>query len=200
MTRHRTDRDRRTHPLIWCVAIICTLIAIIVIISGVVIFVGYLFFRPRMPTLSITYAHLYPFKYDQAGILYTHLTIVFRAENNNVRAEASFSEFEFELSFHGVKIARLLNHPFDMDKNSTRPVTYSVESDYIPLDPNQMVMVQQSLAQNRAEFRLTGHSRTWWRVGPIRSPKFWINLDCVLQFRIDDGSTTDSSHCIYKVK
>lgn len=158
---------------------------------------GYLFYRPKIPFVSVIYAHLDQFNYDQAGILNTRLTIVFRAENDNIRANASFSTFHYELSLHGIAVARLVNYPFNVGKHSTLDFHYVVESNYIPLDPNHMAMVQRSLGQNRVGFVLTGHTKTRWRVGPFRSVKFWCNLACELSFRRDDGSNIDT-HCISK--
>lgn len=161
-------------------------------------FVGYLAIRPKIPFVSVTFAHLDKFEYTQAGVLNTEITIVFTAENDNIQAHASFSEFDYMLSFHGIHIARLKNLPFDVNKNDTATFNYDVQSYSIPLDPDHSAIVDRSLKQNRIAFELAGHTRTRWRVGPIKSVKFWLRLHCELKFQVD-GTSIDS-HCTSKSK
>ncbi|KAL2902116.1 NDR1/HIN1-like protein 26 [Bienertia sinuspersici] len=204
MVRHRQaprpafESQPKTHPLIWCAAIICTLITIIVIITGMVVFIGYLVIRPKMPYVSVQYAHLDRFDYTQAGVLNTEITILFKAQNDNLQAHASFSDFIYYLNFHGMKIARLKNMPFEVDKNSSKLFNYDVQSFSIPLDPDHMAMVDRSLKINKISFDLWGHTRTRWRVGPFKSVKFWLRLNCQLHFQV--GGNSIGSHCSSKSK
>ncbi|XP_021835987.1 NDR1/HIN1-like protein 12 [Spinacia oleracea] len=200
MPRPIIGTQRRTHPLIWCAAIICMFCTIIVIITGIVVFVGYLVIRPKIPFVSVMYAHLDKFDFSQAGVLNTEMNIVFKAENDNRQANASFSEFTYSLSFHGIQIARLRNLPFNVGQNNSATFNYDVKSYSIPLDPDHSSMAARSLQQNRISFVLTGHTRTRWKVGPLKSVKFWLPLHCELKFQ-DDGSTIlPDSHCTTKSK
>ncbi|KAK9716054.1 hypothetical protein RND81_06G208500 [Saponaria officinalis] len=190
--------ERRTHPLIWCVAIICTFLTIIVIFTGLVVFIGYLVIRPRVPYVIVTNAHLDMFDTSQAGLLSIQITLWMKAENGNHDAQASFSDFEYDLSFHGIRIDTLKNWDFDVGKNSSILYKFEAKSMSIPLDPEQEVMVSQSINQNRIVFHLLGHTRARWRVGPLKSVKFWCNLFCELQFHMD--GTSFESHCTPKFK
>lgn len=163
-----------------------------------VIFIGYLAIRPKIPFVSVTYARLDNFQYTQGGVLNTEINIVFKAENDNVQAHASFSDFGYYLSFHGLKIARLQNNPFEVDKNGSAYFNYDVKSYSIPLDPDHSAIVDRSYKQNRIAFDLIGHTRTRWRVGPLKSVKFWLRLNCELTFQVD-GNSIDS-HCTSKSK
>lgn len=192
-------RQRRTHPLIWLAAIICTIITTIVIISGIIVFIGYLAVRPKVPFVSVPYARLDTFDYDQAGVLNTRLSIIIKAENDNEKATASFYNFSYNLMFHDIKIAKLVNWPFDVARNKTRLFNYEVESDSIPLDPRQSTVVDASLKKGRVVFYLNGHTRTRWRVGPLHSVRFWLRLDCRLQFQWPGGISVDSK-CTSKKK
>ncbi|KAB1225669.1 hypothetical protein CJ030_MR1G009150 [Morella rubra] len=177
-----------THPLIWGAAIICTLLSVAVIIIGVVVFVGYMVIHPRVPFLSVTSAHLYPLQYDQVGQLETQMTIVIRAENDNAKAHASFSDTGFILSFEGLIIAKLVAAPFDVKKNSSTDFNFVIQSSEIPLDPTRMEAIDMSLKKDQITFHLKGSSRTRWRVGPFHSVKFWCHLDCQLRFRPSNGT------------
>ncbi|KAL8141715.1 hypothetical protein V2J09_014747 [Rumex salicifolius] len=87
------DSPPSTHPFIWCLAVICTVVTLAVIVAGIVVFVGYLVIRPTVPFVKVTYAHLDQFDFDQTGLLTTKLTVVINAENDNQKAYATFSDF-----------------------------------------------------------------------------------------------------------
>ncbi|KAK2987686.1 hypothetical protein RJ640_015028 [Escallonia rubra] len=172
--------------------------AVAVIVTGIVVFVGYLAVRPKVPFISVSYAHLDRFDYDQAGILAVQLTIVVKAENDNAKAHAYFYDASFILGFHGLEIAKLVADPFDVSKNDSVQFDYLVQSTPIPLDELEQNLVELSLRQNLIAFDLKGKARTRWRVGVIGSVKFSLNLNCELKFFINGSST--NSHCSSRSK
>ncbi|KAF8380843.1 hypothetical protein HHK36_028338 [Tetracentron sinense] len=191
--------DRTTNPLIWGAAMICTIIAIAVIITGLVVLIGYKIIRPKVPFISVTFAHLDKISYDQTGLLNTQITLIIKAENDNVRAHASFSDIKFLLHFNALQIAQLRAAPFDVPKNNSVDLKYVIPSLSIPLEPDAMEDVNISLMQDKISFNLKGNVRTRWRVGVIGSIKFWGSLSCQLQFFPSNGSST-YSHCSTKSK
>lgn len=191
--------QRHTNPLVWCLAIICTIIAIAVIIAGIVVFVGYLIIGPKIPFISVTSAHLDQFLFDQAGLLSTRITIVIHAENDNRKAHASFSSVDCALSFQNLQIAYLRSGAFDVGKNSSVDFNYIVESSSIPLGPEQMDMVTESIRTNKISFDLNGSSRTRWRIWVLGSAKFVCHLQCKLHFNVANRTTTPL-HCTSRAK
>ncbi|KAF8365011.1 hypothetical protein HHK36_032986 [Tetracentron sinense] len=164
-------KDKTTSILVWGGAIICTIIAIAVIITGLVVFVGYIIIRPRVPFMRVTYAHLDNLHFDQTGLLDTQIALIIKAENDNARAHASFSDISFLLIFHGLRIAQLRADPFDVPKNNSFDLSYVIPSLSIPLEPYAMEEVDASLKQNKISFELKGNARTRWKVGVIGSIK-----------------------------
>ena len=193
------DKEKGTHPFIWCLAIICTLICIAVIITGIAVFIGYMVIHPRIPILSVANATLGTMRYSQSGLLETQMTIIIRAENDNIKAHASFSDTAFILSFQGLVIAKLVAGPFDVEKNSSIYFGYEVTSDEIPLDSGRMHQVDLSLKKKVITFDFKGNSRTQWRVWLLGSVKFWCHLDCQLRFHTSNG-TYINSRCSSKTK
>lgn len=192
---HRTPKKRlvthqhgNTHFLIWLLAILCTIIAIGVVIGGIVVFVGYIVIHPRVPTVSIANAHLDLFRNDYAGLLQTQLNIIVMAQNGNLKAHAMFSEIRFRVYYQGMKIAIMVADPFDVAKNNSRFLNYVVQSASIPLTPEQMEVVDESWKRNIVGFDLKGNARTQWRVGPLGSVKYWCKLECQLRFHPINGS------------
>ncbi|ESW30080.1 hypothetical protein PHAVU_002G122900 [Phaseolus vulgaris] len=195
-----THHSGNTHPLIWIAAILCTIIAIGVVVAGIVVFVGYIVIHPRIPVVSITNAHLDLLSNDYAGLLQTQLTIRVVAQNGNAKAHATFSDISFNLSYQGQPIARMVAQPFDVAKNSSKTLNYVVRSASIPLTPEQMEEVDESWKRDVIGFDLKGGARTRWRVGPLGSVKFWTNLECELRFRPSNGSYIKHSRCTSESK
>nr|POE71795.1 hypothetical protein CFP56_65787 [Quercus suber] len=123
-----------------------------VIITGIAVFIGYMVIHPRIPTLSVANAHLDTMQYSQAGLLETAMNIIIRAENDNTKAHASFSDTSFILSFQGLVLAKLVADPFDVSKNSSIDFNYVVTSSEIPLDSARMHQVDLALKQKPRRF------------------------------------------------
>ncbi|KAK1417745.1 hypothetical protein QVD17_26879 [Tagetes erecta] len=186
--------NRRTNPLIWCLAFTCAIISTIVIVAGIIVFSGYLVIRPKVPLIYVHAARLDKVSYNQAGVLAVRLTIIMKAENHNVKAHVSYYNTKLILGYHGVSIAELVADPFDVQKNTSIELNYVVESSPIPLDPPEQYLTEQSLAKTKVmPFFLKGSSRTRWKVGPLGSVRFWLHVNCHLQLPID--STVVYPHC-----
>ncbi|KAH0708358.1 hypothetical protein KY284_009785 [Solanum tuberosum] len=177
--------ERRTNPLIWCVALLCTFITLAVIITGLIVFIGFIIVRPKVPQMSVTSANIDTFAYDMSNLLSIKVSIVINAENDNVKAHATFYETIYTLYFHDVKVAYLRADPFDVPKNSTIPLYYPVESTSITLTPQEGANAEVALNQRLVVLDLKGSSRTRWRLGLVGSVKFWLHLNCKLKLPLD---------------
>ncbi|KAK7307393.1 hypothetical protein VNO77_40414 [Canavalia gladiata] len=186
--RLNTPHNDSTHPLIWLAAILCTIIAIGVVIAGIVVFIGYMVIHPRIPIISITNAHLDLLRNDYAGLLQTQLRIIVVAQNGNAKAHATFSDIKFNVSYQGQGIAVMVADPFDVPKNNSKTLPYVVQSAPIPLTPDQMEEVDGSWKRDIIGFDIKGSARTRWRVGPLGSVRFWCTLECQLKFHPSNGS------------
>ncbi|PWA33892.1 hypothetical protein CTI12_AA624280 [Artemisia annua] len=171
--------QRRTNPLIWFLAFIFAIVFTIIIIAGIVIFVGYVAIRPKVPLLYVQAARLDQLVYDQTGDMAVRIFVIVRAENHNMKAHVSFYDTELILGYHGLSIAKLVAGPFDVRKHTSQELNYVVESSPIPLDSQLQYLTEQSLDKSKAmPFFLKGNSRTRWRVGPLGSVKFWLHINC----------------------
>ncbi|MFS7962400.1 putative Late embryogenesis abundant protein, LEA_2 subgroup [Helianthus anomalus] len=190
-------RQRRTNPVVWCFAIVCSIIATTVIIAGIVIFSGYLVLRPKVPLLSVRAARLDSIYYN-GDVFAVKLMVVIRAENHNRKAHASFYDTRLLLGYHGVRIARLVADPFDVPRNGTVDLNYVVESSPIPLPREEQYLTDQSMKKSRLMlFVLKGSSKTMWKVGPLGEVKFTLHMDCELVLPVN-GSVLLHSRCSTK--
>ncbi|KAI3863588.1 hypothetical protein MKX03_031639 [Papaver bracteatum] len=173
--------ERRTRLWVWCAAIICMIIAIAVIITGVVVFAGYMIMKPRIPSMSVNYAFLDKLNYDQSGQVTFQISLIIKAENENMKADASFS------NVNRLKIKRELRVQFVTLKNDSVNLAYAVPSMSIPFEQDAWEDMVASVKQDKVSFSLKGDARTRWRVGIIGPVKFWTHLSCQLNFFASNG-------------
>ncbi|GMI95683.1 hypothetical protein like AT5G45320 [Hibiscus trionum] len=198
-SKFSTSQERATNPLVWCAAIICTVLTVAVIIAGVVTFIGYLVIHPRVPYVSVIDAHLDRMQLDYAGVLEIQVTILIRARNGNQKAHASFSESTYTLGLNGKVVAQLVASPFEVGKNSWVDFNYVVPSSPIPLGPEEAEDVDAGLKKDLIIFDLKGGTRVRWRIGHLGSLRFLCGLDCHLHFHPLNG-TYVPSRCTSKTK
>ncbi|KAK8915905.1 hypothetical protein KSP39_PZI022548 [Platanthera zijinensis] len=191
-------RPDHTSPLIWLVAIVCAILAVASIVSGVVIFAIYMIYQPKVPYIHITAARLNRLDYDQSGLLGVEIAVTVAAENDNAKADASFSDARFALEFHGVEVAELRAGAVNVPKNSSYPLDYVVKSAAIPLDAAAMEEMDSGLKSDRVSFGFRGQTRTRWRIGIFISVRFLLHISCQLQFQPSDGSSVGGIGCSSK--
>ncbi|RAL40395.1 hypothetical protein DM860_006465 [Cuscuta australis] len=180
-----TRGQQHTSPMVWCLAIFCTVVTVAVILAGIVVFVGYMVARPKVPQMIVERARIEELSYDMVGHLSLRISVVIKAENDNAKARAYFYHTSFGLSFHGVRVAYLNAAPFAVARNSTRELDYLVESSPIPLTPEEGERVAEGLKGSAVMFELKGTTRTRWSIWVVGSVKFWMRLDCRLKLPVN---------------
>ncbi|KAL5199387.1 hypothetical protein ABZP36_020590 [Zizania latifolia] len=198
----RPDEEHKSSRLAWALVILCTLLAIAVIVTGATVFAVYLIYKPRMPYLLVSDAQLLRLDYDQGGtIQYLQVLIVVQARNTNSRADASFSRVNLAVRFHGADVAWLRARPFVVARESSVPLAYNVVSGGQTLSPDGMRAMDQSLKSGVVPLDLLGRARTRWKVGIFTSVQFWTRIACRLHFFFPGNGTvmpTDRNTCTSK--
>lgn len=192
------DPQRGTNPLIWAAAIICAIVAVGVIAIGIFVLVSYLVIHPKTPSISVSYANLDKFNYAQSGDFDIQLTVVVKAKNENSKTHASFYDMVLILGFHGLEVAKLVNDPFDVEKNSSVEFPYVVDVNRVPLRGLQQNYVQSALRRRMISLELKGKAKTRWRVWILGGIRFTLHIDCDLQFFVPNGSFSEGSSCTSK--
>ncbi|XP_042391217.1 uncharacterized protein LOC121982293 [Zingiber officinale] len=199
MPRLISDEGRHTHPLVWAIAIVCLILVIAVIITGIVVLTVYIIYKPKAPYIKVAYAHLNNLVYDQSGLLQIDMTLTMVAENDNMRAHASFSDQRILLQFHGIDVAVLRADPFEVAKNNSLELNYLFQSQPIPLGEGARDTMDVALKRGMVPFELIGQARTRWKVGFFLSVRFFTRLNCHLNFFLLNGSAINSD-CSSKTK
>ncbi|XP_017244314.1 uncharacterized protein LOC108216141 [Daucus carota subsp. sativus] len=198
MAKPALGPERGTNPVIWFAAIILAIVAVAVITIGLFVIISYLVIHPTTPSISVSYANLDKFDYDQLGMLDVQVRVVVKAKNGNIKNHVRFYGLELVLALHGLQMAKLVNEPFDVKKNDSVEFLYVVKSNKIPLRSVYRDYVQSSLMKNLVSLELKGTTKTRWKVWVVDSVKITLHMDCDLHFVVPNGSLSTGSRCSSK--
>ena len=124
--RIRGEGDKqRSSGWVWAMVILCTLLAIGVIVAGATVFAVYLIYKPKMPYLVVTDAQIGRLVYTQDGTIQDmQVAINILAKNTNSKADASFSSLDITVGFHGADLLVLRAGAFAVARQSAVPLPY----------------------------------------------------------------------------
>jgi hypothetical protein len=183
----------------WAMVILCTVLAIGVIVAGAAVFAVYIFFKPKMPYLVVSDAQLGVLQYDQGGTIQSlQMSITILAENNNSKADAAFFRVGLALGFGGADVALLRADPFVVARESSLPLRYNVVSKGRTLDQAGMQSMDESLKAGVVPFDLFGKAITRWKVGVFVKVRYRTRISCRLRFFFPGNGTvmpTDRDRC-----
>ncbi|KAJ1255979.1 hypothetical protein BS78_K122300 [Paspalum vaginatum] len=185
------DERRRTSGLwAWAAVLLCTALAVAVILAGTAVFAVFLLYRPRTPYLAVSDARLEQLQYGQGGAIdYLQVSITVLAVNNNSKTDASFPAVDLAVGFNGDDVALLRAQPFVVARKSSLPLQYDVVSAGRALDPAGMQAMDEALKAGVVPFDLFGKARTRWKVGVFARLRFWTRLSCRLRFFFPGNGT-----------
>ncbi|XP_062178961.1 NDR1/HIN1-like protein 1 [Phragmites australis] len=194
--RIREEDHRRSSGVVWAMVILCTLLAIGVIVTGATVFAVYLLYKPKMPYLLVSDARLVALEYDGTGTIQNLvLSLTIQAENTNSKANASFSRVDLAVGFRGAEVAVLRARPFSVARRSSVPLRYQVVSAGRPLSPDGMRYMDGALKAGVVPLDLFGKARTKWKVGIFVSLRFWTRISCRFLFFFPGNSTAMPIDC-----
>ncbi|CAL4966451.1 unnamed protein product [Urochloa decumbens] len=191
------ERERRKSPgLVWALVILCTLLAVGVIVAGATVFAVYLIYKPKMPYLLVTDARLERLDYGQSGtILDLQVALTIQAENTNSKADATFSGVNLAVGFHGADVALLRAGTFAVARRSAVPLRYQITSVGRQLSPDGMQYMNGALGARVVPLDLFGKARTTWKVGIFASLQFWTRISCRFLFNYPGNGTAMPYDC-----
>ncbi|KAL6873618.1 hypothetical protein ACP4OV_013700 [Aristida adscensionis] len=197
LVKRMPEEDRRrSSGVVWALVILCTVLAVGVILTGATVFAVYLVYKPRMPYLLVSDARLVSLQYDGTGtIRQLVLSLTILAENSNSKADASFSRVDLAVGFHGAEVALLRARPFAVARRSFLPLRYQVVSAGRPLSADGMQYMDGALKAGVVPLDLFGKARTTWKVGIFASLQFWTRINCKFLFFYPGNGTAMPIDC-----
>lgn len=194
----RGDDDPRSSGWVWAMVILCTLLAIGVIVAGATVFAVYLLYKPKMPYLVVADAALRRLEYSQDGTIQDlEVAITILARNTNSRVSASFSSVSIAVGFHGADLAVLKAQSFWVPRESSIPLFYDAITGGKRLDSAGMRSMEESLKAGVVPIDLFGKARTRWKMGIFVKLQFRTRISCRLHFFPSNGTAMpiDQDRC-----
>ena len=189
--RIRDDDEQRSSRWVWLAVVLCTLLAIGVIVAGATVFAVYLIYKPKMPYMVVTDAHLGRLVYapEDGVIRDIQVSIGVLARNTNSKADASFSNFDIAVEFHGIALALLRARQFRVARESSVPLPYDVVSGGARLDTAGMRAMEGAIRSGVVPLDVFGKARTRWKMGIFLKVQFWTRISCRLYFNFPGNGT-----------
>ncbi|XP_066369162.1 uncharacterized protein [Miscanthus floridulus] len=190
------EERRRSSGLVWALVILCTVLAIGVIVTGATVFAVYLHYKPKTPYLLVSDARLERLVYDQSGTIRDlQLALTVLAENSNSKTDATFSRVNLAVGFRGAEVALLRAGTFAVPRRSFLPLRYQVVSVGRQLSPQGMEAMAGALRESVVPLDLFGKARTTWKVGIFASLQFWTRISCRFLFNYPGNGTAMPIDC-----
>uniref|UniRef100_A0ACD5UHA6 Uncharacterized protein n=1 Tax=Avena sativa TaxID=4498 RepID=A0ACD5UHA6_AVESA len=189
--RIRDDDEQRSSGWVWLAVILCTLLAIGVIVAGATVFAVYLLYKPKMPYMVVTDAHLGRLVYtpDDGVIRDIQVNVGVLARNTNSKADATFSNFDIAVGFHGIDLALLRARQFSVKRESSLPLPYDVVSGGARLNGPGMQAMEGAIRAGVVPLDVFGKARTRWKMGIFLRVQFWTRISCRLYFNFPGNGT-----------
>jgi hypothetical protein len=185
------DEKQRSSWWVWLAVILCTLLAIGVIVAGATVFAVYLIYKPKMPYMVVTDAHLGRLVYTPGdGVIRDiQVNIGVLARNTNSKADATFSNFDIAVGFHGSDLALLRARKFTVPRESSVPLPYDVVSGGARLSAGGMQAMEGAIRDRVLPLDVFGKARTRWKMGIFLRVQFWTRISCRLYFNYPGNGT-----------
>ncbi|EES14611.1 hypothetical protein BDA96_07G056700 [Sorghum bicolor] len=183
--RHRSD------ALQWATAVLCTVLAVVVLVGAVSILVVVLLLQPRAPYVAVpaATARLDTLVYDQLGALDdVQLSLRVEARNGNAHSAATFSRLECRLAFDGAALAVLRADTFRVPARGALPLAYVARAQGAPLGTADSAAMEAALRDGVVPFEVEGEARTRWKVAGVVTINQWTRLACQMRFFWPNGT------------
>lgn len=176
-------RPSRTNIFIWCIALLCSLAIIALILAGLTVLIAYLLFHPKLPTLDITEATLSRIMLDPSTrLINAEMVALLKFTNPNDRIDVRYEYINFKLFFREDMIATQVLEPFAQRRGLWSLRSIDMVSNHTELSPLSAEILVSQAQNNTIVYQLFGTLRTVARFGSFARIPYWLYADCQLQF------------------
>lgn len=188
---------RRTHPLVWCSAIICLVFCLLLILFGVATLIIFLIIRPRYPSFDVTNARLNAIYFDSPENFNGDFTLLANFTNSNKKMKIRFDYLDVELYFGDRLIAIQALEPFTQRPGEARLEVVHLISSLVYLPPNPAIELQRQVQSNRVKYNIRGTFRVRAMVGVARF-SYWLHARCQLEMTSPPSGILVARNCSSK--
>ncbi|GMH25469.1 hypothetical protein Nepgr_027312 [Nepenthes gracilis] len=190
-------QPRRTHPLVWCVAVICLLFSLVIILSGVATLTIFLVIKPRYPSFDIPNASLSAIYFDSPEYFNGDFTLLANFTNPNNKIDLKFEYLALELFFSDSLIAIQSIEPFSQRRGETTLGQVHMISSLVYLPSNLALGLQKEVQNNRVQYNIRGSFKVRAKMG-FAHFGYWLNARCRLEMTGPPRGVLVARNCITK--
>ncbi|GAB4845880.1 hypothetical protein Ancab_024884 [Ancistrocladus abbreviatus] len=187
----------RTHPLVWCCAIICLLFSLIIIFSGVATLVVFLVIKPRYPLFDIPTATLNAIYFDSPEFFNGDFSFLANFTNPNEKIDITFEFSQIDLFYSDKLIATQAIQTFSEKTREMRLASIHMVSSLVYLPPKLAVDLLKAVQSNRIEYDIRGRFKVRATMGSIHF-NYWLHASCQLQMTGPPSGVLASRNCSTK--
>lgn len=176
----RLTTQRKTRPIAWLIAAICTLFWIIVIVAGLAVLIIYLVYRPRLPKFDISSANLNAAYLDMGYLLNADLTILGNFTNPNKKVNVDFSYVTMDLYYESSLIATRYVEPFTAIRGQSIFEDIHMVTSQVRLPLAQSQDLTRQMNNGRVNFDVRGLFRARSKLGGVLRYSYWLYSHCTI--------------------
>ncbi|KNA03847.1 hypothetical protein SOVF_205210 [Spinacia oleracea] len=190
-------QHRRTHPLVWCSAVLCLVFCLLVIFLGITTLIIFLVVKPKYPSFDVPNASLNVIYFDSPENFNGDFTLLANFTNPNRKITIKFDYLNVQLYFIDRLIATRALAPFSQRPGQARLEIIHLISSLVYLPPNPAVELQRQVQSNRVSYNIRGTFRVRAKVGIARF-SYWLYARCQLQMTSPPSGILVARNCITK--
>lgn len=190
-------QPRRTHPIVWCSAIICLVFCLLIIFFGFTTLIIFLIVKPKYPLFDVPNASLNAIYFASPENFNGDFTLLANFTNPNRKINIRFDYLDVQLYFVDRLIATQALEPFSQRPGEARLEMIHLISSLVYLPPNPAIELQRQVQSNRVKYNIRGAFRVRATVGVARF-SYWLHARCQLEMTSPPSGVLVARNCSTK--
>ncbi|KAJ4901096.1 hypothetical protein Rs2_15047 [Raphanus sativus] len=196
-SRDRPSRDQ-TNAATWSAAFCCAIFWIILILSGLVVLIVYLVYRPRSPHIDISSANLNAAYLDMGFLLNGDLTMLANFTNPNKKSSVEFTSLTFELYYYNTLIASQYIQPFKVPKKMSMFANVHLVTSQVQLEPTQSRELQRQIENGPVLLNVRGTFHARSNLGALFRYSYTLHTHCSFSLNSPPSGAMRARRCSTK--
>ncbi|KAG6469237.1 NDR1/HIN1-like protein 13 [Zingiber officinale] len=186
--------ERRTGPLIWCAAVVCVVLTLLLILAGIVTLIVFFVIRPRSPSIDLTTASLNSIYLDSPTYLNGDVAFLANFSNPNHKIDVVFKSLGLELYFRDRLIAVQALRPFALRTGESRLEAVRMITSEVLLPAELAEELQKQVRENSVVYSVRGSFKVRARFGAGHY-SYWIYNRCDVKITAPPNGVLVARRC-----
>ncbi|KAK1376610.1 Proline-rich receptor-like kinase [Heracleum sosnowskyi] len=174
----RIPPPRKTKPFTWCIAILCAIFWIIIILVGLIVLIIYLLYHPKSPKFDVAGATLNAAYLDMGFLLNADVTFLANFTNPNKKVNVNFKHIIINLYFDGIPIAtRYIDH-FHVRRAQYHLANVHMVTSQVRLSPVHSQKLKKQIESGKVKFDIQGLFKAKSKLGNVLKYSYSLYGHC----------------------